>query len=57
MYYFTASKQDNNWIMDSISQNYLALKRKFPNETIYQREEPLKSVYLSKYELVKAKHG
>ena len=56
MYYFIASKQDNNWIMDSISQDYSALKRKFPNEIIYQREKPLKSVYLSKYELVKAKH-
>jgi len=57
MYYFTASKQDNNWIMDSISQDYSALKRKFPNETIYQREKPLKSVYLTKNELIKAKHG
>lgn len=53
MYYFTASKQDNNWIVDSISQDYVALKRKFPNETIYQWDKPLKSIYLSKYQLVK----
>lgn len=57
MYYFTASKQDNDWILDSISQDYSALKKKFPNEIIYQWDKPLKSVYLTKYQLVKAKHG
>lgn len=57
MYYFTASKQDNNWIVDSISQDYLALKQKFPNEVIYQWDKPLKSIYLTKYQLVKVRHG
>ena len=56
MYYFTASKQDNNWIVDSISQDYNALKQKFPNENIYQWDKPLKSIYLTKYQLIKA-HG
>lgn len=56
MYYFTASKQDNNWVVDSISQDYNALKQKFPNEEIYQWRSPLKSIYLTKNQLVVA-HG
>ena len=48
MYYFTASKQDNNWIMDSISSSYFSLKRRFPTETIYELNEFPKSIYVNK---------
>lgn len=55
MYYFTASKHNKNWIVDSISQDYLALKQKFPNEVIYQWKTPLKSIYIAECQLIK--HG
>ena len=54
MYYFIVSKQDINWIVDSISQDYNALKKKFPKEQIYQSKAPLKSIYLTKNQLIKA---
>lgn len=51
--YFTASKFEKNYILDSFSNDYESLKRKFPNETIYKSDSPLKSIYLNKSQLVK----
>ena len=56
MTYFTASKSGNIFLLDCFSDNYETLKRKFPNETIYKSDKLLKSIYLTKDQLVKA-HG
>ena len=41
--YYTLSKEG---VIDSISDNYKALKDRFPNEKIYKAEEPLTSIYV-----------
>ena len=51
---FTASKFGKTYILDSFSENYNTLKNKFPNEIIYKSDKPIKSVYLTRQQLVKA---
>ncbi len=53
MIYFITSKTECGTIIDSVSEDYNALRRKFPNETIYFSDKPIVSVYvtdLRKYE-------
>lgn len=51
--YFTVSKSENTYILDSFSKDYSALKNKFPKETIYQSDNPIKSIYFNKDQLIK----
>jgi len=51
MIYFTISKNDCGYLIDSISEDYSTLKLKFPNETIYKSNEPIVSIYVIKDQL------
>ena len=51
MIYFTISKNEYGYLIDSISENYATLKLKFPNETIYYSDEPIVSIYVIKDQL------
>ena len=51
MIYFTISKCDCGYLIDSISQNYELLKNKFPDEKIYKSDEPIVSIYVIKDQL------
>lgn len=46
MVYFTIAKWEYGYVIDSISTNKELLKNKFPNETIYESEEPILSIYI-----------
>lgn len=46
MIYYITSKTDCGIIIDSVSEDYTALKNKFPNETIYFSDKPILSVYI-----------
>ena len=48
MIYFTISKNECGYLIDSISNDINALRNKFPNETIYQSDEPIVSIYVIK---------
>ena len=48
MIYFTIAKNDCGYLIDSISNDYNILKKKFPDETIYESDEPIVSVYIIK---------
>lgn len=41
--YYTLSKEG---VVDSISDSYKALKKRFPDEKIYKADKPLKSIYV-----------
>ena len=51
MIYFTISKNDCGYLIDSISEDYSTLRLKFPNETIYHSNEPIVSIYVIKDQL------
>jgi len=53
MIYFTIAKNECGYLIDSISNDSKALKNKFPNETIYQSDEPIVSIYVIKENLIK----
>lgn len=53
MIYYITSKTECGTIIDSVSEDYQALRKKFPNETIYFSDKPITSVYIvnpKKYE-------
>ena len=47
MIYFTVSKNDCGYLVDSISIDKQLLKNKFPNETIYESDEPIVTIYVT----------
>jgi hypothetical protein len=51
MIYFTIAKNDCGYLIDSISKNYDILRAKFPDEKIYQSDEPIVSIYVIKDKL------
>lgn len=51
MIYFTISKGEGGYLIDSISENYDVLKNKFPDEIIYESDEPIVSIYVVKENL------
>ena len=51
MIYFTIAKNDCGYLIDSISTDLEALKRKFPDEKIYKSDEPIVSIYIIKNQL------
>lgn len=51
MIYFTVSKNDCGYLIDSISTNYELLKKKFPDEVIYKSDNPIVSIYVIKDQL------
>ena len=55
MIYFTISKNDCGYLIDSISKDYKALVNKFPNETIYQSKDPIVNINISKEQLNEVK--
>ena len=46
MIYFTIAKNECGYLLDSISENYEVLKNKFPDETIYQSDKPILTIYV-----------
>lgn len=46
MIYYTIAKHDYGYLIDSISENYEVLKNKFPDETIYQSDKPILTIYV-----------
>ena len=55
MIYFTISKNDCGYLIDSISEDYSTLRSKFPHETIYHSNEPIVSIYVIKDRLKSVK--
>jgi hypothetical protein len=55
MIYFTISKNDCGYLIDSISTDFEKLKYKFPDEKIYKSDEPIVSIYVTKDQLKYAK--
>lgn len=53
MIYFTIAKNDCGYLIDSISTDLEKLKYKFPDEIIYQSDEPIVSIYVVKDQLQK----
>lgn len=51
MIYFTISKNDCGYLIDSISECYEVLRAKFPDEKIYQSDKPIVSIYVIKDQL------
>jgi len=51
MIYFTIAKNECGYLIDSISTDLEKLKCKFPNEKIYQSDEPIVSIYILKDKL------
>ena len=51
MIYFTIAKNDCGYLIDSVSESYEALKKKFPDETIYKSDKPIVSIYIIKDQL------
>lgn len=51
MIYFTISKNDCGYLIDSISTDFEKLKYKFPDEKIYKSDEPIVSIYIIKDQL------
>ena len=51
MIYFTISKNDCGYLIDSISEDYSILKLKFPDEKIYKSDSPIVSIYVIKDKL------
>lgn len=50
-YYFTISKIDGGFIIDSICLDYNMLKNKFPDEKIYYSDKSILSIYINKDQL------
>jgi hypothetical protein len=51
MIYFTISKNECGYLIDSISENLETLMKKFPDEKIYKSDEPVVSIYIIKDQL------
>ena len=51
MIYFTVAKNDCGYLIDSVSKDYTILRNKFPDEKIYQSDEPIVSIYVIKDQL------
>ena len=51
MIYFTISKNECEYLIDSISEDYDILRLKFPDEKIYKSDEPIVSIYVIKDQL------
>ena len=51
MIYFTISKNECGYLIDSISEDYDTLKLKFPDEKIYKSDKPIVSIYVLKDQL------
>ena len=51
MIYFTISKNECGYLIDSISTSYEILKNKFPDEKIYKSDNPIVSIYVLKDQL------
>ena len=51
MIYFTISKNECGYLIDSISTSYELLRKKFPDEKIYQSDKPIVSIYVIKDQL------
>ena len=51
MIYFTISKNECGYLIDSISNSYEVLKAKFPDEKIYKSDKSIVSIYVIKDEL------
>jgi hypothetical protein len=51
MIYFTIAKNECGYLIDSISTDLEKLKYKFPDEKIYQSDEPIVSIYVLKNQL------
>ncbi len=51
MIYFTVSKDEYGYLIDSISEDLEMLKNKFPYEKIYKSNEPILSIYILKEQL------
>ena len=51
MIYFTISKNECGYLIDSISEDYTTLKLKFPDEKIYKSDKPIVSIYVLKDQL------
>ena len=51
MIYFTIAKNECGYLIDSISRDLEALRNKFPDEKIYQSDEPIVSIYVLKNQL------
>lgn len=57
MIYFTISKNDCGYLIDSVSENYTTLRHKFPKEKIYKSSEPIVSIYIIKDQLKEVDNG
>ena len=53
MIYFTIAKNDCGYLIDSISESYEVLYNKFPDEKIYESDEPIVTIYVVKDQLQK----
>ena len=51
MIYFTISKNECGYLIDSISTSYEILRNKFPDEKIYKSDNPIVSIYVLKDQL------
>ena len=51
MIYFTIAKSDCGYLIDSISESYGELRKKFPDEKIYKSDKPIVSIYVIKNQL------
>ena len=51
MIYFTIAKNECGYLIDSVSESYEALKKKFPDENIYKSDKPIVSIYVIKDQL------
>jgi hypothetical protein len=51
MIYFTISKNECGYLIDSVSTDLEKLRYKFPNEKIYKSDKPIVSIYVIKDQL------
>lgn len=51
MIYFTIAKNECGYLIDSISNDYDKLHNKFPDEKIYESDEPIVSICVIKNQL------
>lgn len=51
MIYFTIAKNECGYLIDSISEDLEALKRRFPDDKIYKSDKPIVSIYVIKDQL------
>lgn len=54
MIYFTISKNECGYLIDSISKSYEVLRAKFPDAKIYKSDKPIVSIYIIKNQLDEA---